>query len=272
MSVLTSLLARGAMKTVEQFEKLKQDAEKSFGIEAMVDDPMLKEVQNFSVEEEDCLVQIQKMANEFIDSVGLYSKRDNSELLECMKVLVEGRGTAEQKYRIISQLDEYKAINEETSSGEDSISSWVILELQTNVLNPVEKQLRKNEELRDKFWKLKELRRQVANLAKIAGIDKKSKAELVVAQKDCTELEQELSNHLRVMKDSGVAVIDNIWNEYCRIEAEYYSRMNDAYLEPSTPKPIAVIASEVKPQVINPKIASPVIGEDTEGDDDSDTA
>lgn len=259
------------MKTVEQFEKLKQDAEKSFGIEATVDDPMLKEVQNFIVEEEDVLVQIQKMTNEFIDSVGVYSKRDNSELLECMKVLVDSRGTAEQKYRITSQLDEYKAINEETSTGEDSIASWVILELQTNVLNPVDKQLHKNEELREKFWKLKELRRQVSNLTKIARLDKKSRAELVVTQKDCTELEQELSEHLRVMRDSGVALIDNIWNEYCRIEAEYYSRMNDAYLEPSTPKPIAVKTTELKPAISKQKLASPVIGGDSEDEIEADS-
>ena len=58
MSTIQGFFARAGMKTVEQFEKLKQDAEKSFGIEAELDDPVLKEVQNIMVEEEDALVQI----------------------------------------------------------------------------------------------------------------------------------------------------------------------------------------------------------------------
>lgn len=266
MAAITGLIARAGMKTVEQFERLKQETEKSFGIEVLVDDPILKEVQNFSVEEEDVLMQIQKLSNEFIDSVTSYSKRDHSELIGCMKTLVDGRGTSAQKYRIISQLEEYKAITEETSSGEDSIASWLVLELQMNVLNPIDKQLKKNEELREQFWKLRELRRQVANLSKIASLDKKSKAELITTQKDCAELEQELEDHHRVMKDSGVAVIDSIFNEYCRIEAEYFSRMNDAYLEPSTPKPIAVKVGDAKqgPKV---KLSSPVIGGESDDND-----
>ena len=251
------------MKTVEHFEKLKQDAEKTFGIEATVHDPVLKEVLNFIVEEEDVLAQIQKMSSGFIDAVSGYSKRDASELLECMRTHIGNRATAEQKKRILAQLEEYQAISEETSNGEDSLSGWLILELQANVLNPIEKQLKRNEEMRAKFWRLREIRRHVANLAKIASVDKKSKAELIVTQKDCDELETELGDLLASMKDNGVTVVDTIWNEYCRIEAEYFSRMNDAYLEPSTPKPMAVKIGEAKPAP-RIKIASPVIGDDSE--------
>lgn len=253
MSTLQSFIARASVKTVEQFERLKQDAEKTFGIEATVDDPVLKEVQNFIIDEEDVLEQIRKTSNEFIDSVSLYSKRDLSELLSTMKTLVQSRGTEEQKRRVGAQLDVYKSISEETSSGEDSIANWLILELQTNVLNQIEKQMQRNEELRSQFYKLKHLRRHAAGLGKIANVDKKTKAEHIVAQKDCTELEKELVDQLIAMKETGVSVIDAIWNEYCRIEAEYYSKMNDAYLEPSTPRPA--------PVKLVPRVASPEIGQ-----------
>jgi hypothetical protein len=260
MSSLQSFLARASVKTVEQFEKFKQDAEKTLGIEATVDDPVLKEVQNFIVEEEDVLEQIQKLSNQFIDSVALYAKRDSSELLECMQKLIESRGTDDQKQRVLAQLEVYKSISEETSNGEDSVANWLILEIQTNVLNPIEKQMQRNEDLRGKFWKLKQLRRHAAGLGKIANVDKKAKAEHIVAQKDCTDLEQELVDQLIAMKQTGAAVIDVIWNEYCRIEAEYYSKMNDAYLEPSTPKP-SVTKVAIEEKKLPPRIASPEIGQ-----------
>jgi hypothetical protein len=268
MSSLQSFLARASVKTVEQFEKFKQDAEKTLGIEATVDDPVLKQVQNFIVEEEDVLELIQKISNQFIDSVSLYSKRDVVELFSCMRSLLDRRGTSEQKNRMQSQLDVYVSISEETSTGEDSVANWLILELQTNVLNRIEKQMQKNELLRAKFWKLKQIRRHASGLGKIANVDKKSKAEHIVAQKDCADLEQELVDQLIAMKETGAAAIDVIWNEYCRIEAEYYSKMNEAYLEPSSPKPQPAHLSNAK--TLPPLIPSPEIG--TVSDEESENA
>ena len=260
MSTIQGFFARAGMKTVEQFEKLKQDAEKSFGIEAELDDPVLKEVQNIMVEEEDALVQIAKMSNELIDSVTVVAKRDASDMLQFMRTLVENRGTKEQKYRILGQIDEYATIHEETTSGEDAIANWLVLELQANVLNQVAKHLTRNTHIREKFWRVKELKRQVGLLGKISSIDKKSKTELAVAQADFSELEKELIDQLQAMKDTGVATVDAIWNEYIRIEAEYYTKMNDAYLEPSTPRPVKAPLGEVRTSK-EVHIASPEIGE-----------
>jgi len=251
------------MKTVEQFEKLKIDAEKSLGIEATLDDPILKEVQNIMVEEEDVLIQIQKMTNELIESASVLAKRDSSEMIECMRVLVQNRATHEQKYRISAQLDEYKKIADETANGPDCVSNWVIVELQANVLNPIDKQLRRNEEIRSNFWTIKELRRKTQNLARIANVDKKSKTELAVAQNECEMLEEELKGHLEAMRDTGIVTVDAIWSEFCRVEAEYYSKMNDAYLEPSTPSSRGLSIGEAKLN-IHEKIASPVIGGDSD--------
>ncbi len=259
------------MKTVEQFEKLKIDAEKSLGIEATLEDPVLKEVQNYMVEEEDVLIQVQKMSNELIDGVSMLSKRDSGEMLECMRILVRNRGNAEQKYRINAQLDEYTKISDETSKSSDCVANWAILELQSYVLNPIDKQLRKHEDIRDKFWLIKELKRKVSNLGKIAEIDKKSKSEMLQAQKECDELEQEVTSHLEGMQDAGIVTVDAIWSEYCRIEAEYYSRMNDSYLEPSTPTPNASIAQGEGRFAQGEKIASPVIGGEQDFDSEQET-
>ena len=76
MAAIQSFLARASMKTLESFEKLKEDAEKSFGIEVSIQDPILKELQSFIVEEEFVLEQIRKMTNDFMESVNIFSKRD----------------------------------------------------------------------------------------------------------------------------------------------------------------------------------------------------
>jgi hypothetical protein len=102
-------------------------------------------------------------------------------------------------------------------------------------------------------------------LTKIANVDKKSKAELVVVNKETADAEKELVDLLNDMKEVGIVAIDNIWNEYCRIEAEYFSRMNDAYLEPSTPRESSKTPKKIA--AMN-KPSSPVI---VEGDED-DTA
>ncbi len=259
------------MKTVEQFEKLKLDAEKSLGIEAAVDDPILKEVQNIMVEEEDVLIQIQKMSNYLIDSISLCAKRDATEMIECMRVLVGNRATKEQKYRITAQLDEYRKISDETARSTDCVANWAILEMQSNVLNPIDKQLRRNEEIRSNFWTIKELRRKTQNLAKIANVDKKSKAELLASQKECEMLEEELKGHLEAMRDTGIVTVDAIWGEFCRVEAEYYSRMNESYLEPSTPSDSrGVSIGEAKIQPYD-KIASPIIGGDSDPESEKET-
>ena len=271
MAAIQGFFARAGIKTVEQFEKLKQDAEKSFGIEAELDDPVLKEVQNIMVEEEDALTQIAKMSNELIDSVNLVSKRDASDMLHFMRTLVTNRGTTEQKYRILGQIDEYESIHKETTSGDDAIASWVVLELQANVLNQVTKQLSRNTHVREKFWRVKELKRQIGLLSKISNVDKKSKAELALVQAEFSDLEKELVDQLEAMKDTGVATVDAIWNEYIRIEAEYYSKMNDAYLEPSTPRPSHAPLGQVRTApAAEVKIVSPEIGEAAEDDDDED--
>ena len=96
--------------------------------------------------------------------------------------------------------------------------------------------MKKFEKVRQQFWNLKELKRHCANLTKIANVDKISKSELVIVNKNTEDVEKELVDLLNDMKEVGVVAIDNIWNEYCGIEAEYFSRMNDAYLEPSTPR------------------------------------
>lgn len=271
MASIQRFFARAGMKTVEQFEKLKIDAEKSLGIEATLEDPVLKEVQNYMVEEEDVLIQVQKMSNELIDGVSMLSKRDSAEMLDCMRTLVRNRGNAEQKYRINAQLDEYTKIADETSKSSDCVANWVILELQSYVLNPIDKQLRKHEEIRNKFWSIKELKRKVSNLGKIAEIDKKSKSEMLQAQKECDELEQEVTSHLEGMQDAGIVTVDAIWSEYCRIEAEYYSRMNDAYLEPSTPTPNGSMAQGECRFAQGEKIASPVIGGEQDFDSEQET-
>ena len=260
------------MKTVEQFEKLKLDAEKSLGIEAELDDPILKEVQNVIVEEEDVIVQIQKMANELIDSISLCAKRDAGDMLDSLRLLVRNRGTAEQKYRILAQIDEYKKIADETARSSDCVANWAIVELQSNVLNPIDKQLKRNEEVRSQFWVIKELRRRIINLGKIANVDKKSKSELVVALKDCEILEQEMRDQLDAMRNTGIVTVDAIWSEYCRIEAEFYARMNEAYLEPSTPSGSGG-PSIGEGRIVPPydKIASPVIGGEIEEDDEKET-
>ena len=74
-------------------------------------------------------------------------------------------------------------------------------------------------------------------LRALATLDVKSRGELAVATKETAEIEQELFNLQHGMKEEGVEVVDNIWNNYCRIEAEFFTKMDDAYLEPSTPKP-----------------------------------
>ena len=258
-----SLIARASMRTMEHIEKIKEDAEKSFGLEVHMDDPLFKELQSFVVEEEDVLQQLQKLTNEFMESVTTFSKKDSTEFTENMRTLVKSRGSEEQKYRINSQLDEYKNIRDETANGAEnteSVGSWLIVEIQTNVLNAIEREFGKHERIRSKFWKLKELRRHMANLSKIASIDKKSKGELTDVMKDCSDVEKELVDELLQKKENGVALIDGIWNEYCRIEAEYFSKMNDAYLEPTTPRPKATtISVSSKPAEW---LGSPVIGED----------
>lgn len=271
MSSIQRFFARAGMKTVEQFEKLKIDAEKSLGIEAELEDPVLKEVQNIMVEEEDVLVQIKKMSNELIDSVSVSAKRDSAEMMDCLRVFVTNRGTQDQKYRIMAQLDEYRKIADETCKGDDCVANWLILELQNNVLNPIEKQLKRHEEMREKFWTIKELKRKILNLGKIADIDKKSKAEMLVAEKDCQILEQEVTGHLDAIKDSGIVNVDSIWTEFCRVEAEYYSRMNEAYLEPSTPSSNSDLAIGEASIIKHEKIASPVIGAEPDGESEVET-
>jgi hypothetical protein len=269
MSSIQGFFARAGMKTVEQFEKLKLDAEKSLGIEAELDDPILKEVQNVIVEEEDVLIQIQKMSNDLIDSISLCAKRDAGDMLDCLKLLVKNRGTSEQQYRILAQLNEYRKIADETARGSDSVANWAILEIQSNVLNPIDKQLQRNEEVRSRFWTIKELRRKMVNLSKIANIDKKSRAELATTQKDCEVLENEMKDQLDAMRSTGIVTVDAIWSEYCRIEAEYYARMNEAYLEPSTPSDScnrSLGEAKIPP---HEKIASPVIGGVTDDDEET---
>lgn len=269
MAAIHSFLARASMKTLESFEKLKEDAEKSFGIEVALQDPILKELQSFIVEEEFVLEQIRKMTNEFIESVNIFAKRDSMEFIEAMRGLLDNRATDEQRYRISGQLDEYKAIREETTvSNENSVSTWVIIELQTNVLTGIDKELRKFGEVRKQFRRLKELKRHCTSLGKIANVDKKSKEELAIAMKDAADTEKELFDMLIDMKEVGIMAIDNIWNEYCRIEAEYYSKMNDAYLEPPsyTGTPTKVKPKSVKKVPQRP--ISPEIGVDSDEDAD----
>lgn len=269
MAAIHSFLARASMKTLESFEKLKEDAEKSFGIEVALQDPILKELQSFIVEEEFVLEQIRKMTNEFIESVNIFAKRDSMEFIEAMRGLLDNRATDEQRYRISGQLDEYKAIREETTaSNENSVSTWVIIELQTNVLTGIDKELRKFGEVRKQFWRLKELKRHCTSLGKIANVDKKSKEELAIAMKDAADTEKELFDMLIDMKEIGIMAIDNIWNEYCRIEAEYYSKMHDAYLEPPsyTGTPTKVKPKSVKKVPQRP--ISPEIGVDSDEDAD----
>ena len=261
------------MKTLESFEKLKEDAEKSFGIEVSIQDPILKELQSFIVEEEFVLEQIRKMTNEFIESVNIFAKRDSLEFIEAMRGLLESRATDEQRYRISGQLDEYKAIREETTmSNENSVSTWVIVELQTNVLTGIEKEVKKFAEVRKQFWKLKELKRHCASLGKIANVDKKSKDELAIAMKDAADTEKELFDMLIDLKEIGIMAIDNIWNEYCRIEAEYFSRMNDAYLEPPSYTGTPTQKKPKSAKKVIPKPVSPVIGAESDEDEADDTS
>jgi hypothetical protein len=140
------------------------------------------------------------------------------------------------------------------------------VELQSNVLNGIDKEMKKIDDIRQQFWKLKELKRYCANLSKIANVDKKSKADLLTANKDACDAEKELVDLLNDMKEVGIIAIDNIWNEYCRIEAEYFSRMNDAYLEPSTPRETVALKDQKSPKknAQSRKVASPVIGDDEE--------
>jgi hypothetical protein len=269
MAAIQSFLARASMKTLESFEKLKEDAEKSFGIEVSIQDPILKELQSFIVEEEFVLEQIRKMTNEFMESVNIFSKRDSLEFVESMKGLLENRATDEQRYRITDQLDEYKAIREETTMPtENSVSTWVIVELQTNVLTGIDKELKKFAEVRKQFWKLKELKRHCTSLGKIANVDKKSKDELAIAMKDAADTEKELFDMLIDMKEIGVMAIDNIWNEYCRIEAEYFSRMNDAYLEPPSYTGTPTQPKPKSAKKVHQKPVSPVIVAESEDDAD----
>ena len=271
MSSIQGFFARASMKTVEQFEKLKLDAEKSLGIEAEIDDPILKEVQNVIVEEEDVLVQIQKMTNDLIDSISLCAKREAGDMLDNLRLLVRNRGTSEQKYRILAQIDEYSKIADETAKCSDCVANWAILELQSNVLNPIDKQLKRNEEVRSQFWVVKELRRKIVSLGKIANVDKKSKSELVVALKDSEILEQEMKDQLEAMRSTGIVTVDAIWSEYCRIEAEFYARMNEAYLEPSTPSGSGDPSVGEARMPPHEKIASPVIGGENEDEDEKET-
>ncbi len=269
MAAIHSFLARASMKTLESFEKLKEDAEKSFGIEVAIQDPILKELQSFIVEEEFVLEQIRKMTNEFIESVNIFAKRDSCEFIDAMRGLLENRATDEQRYRITGQLDEYKAIREETTmSNENSVSTWVMVELQTNVLTGIEKELKKFGEVRKQFWKLKELKRHCTSLGKIANVDKKSKDELAMSMKDATDTEKELFDMLIDMKEVGIMAIDNIWNEYCRIEAEYFSRMNDAYLEPPSYNGTPTKHNTKSGKKHYQKPISPIIGADSDDDED----
>ena len=260
---LQSLFARATMKTMEGIEKIKQDAEKSLGLEIQIDDPIFKELQSFIVEEEDVVEEFEKLANDFINSVSLFSKKEITDFSTNMKLFVKSRGTVDEQTSVCAQLDEYRDICSETVTGSESVGSWVVVEIQTFVLNPIEKLEANHQKTKSKFWKLKELRRHLQNLAKI--LDKKGRIEHAQVLSDVANVEKELLEELIDKKANGVAYIHNIWNEYCRIEAEYFSKMNDAYLEQTTTPHIPLATTITKNA--DPWLKSPVIaGSEEESD------
>ena len=242
------------MKTMEKIDGMKLDAEKSCGLEVEMDDPIFKELQSAIVEEEDILIQLKRLANDFIAGVSIFVKKDPHELSHNMKVMLNSRGSDVQKSN--NDIDEYvnNTCNETSDTG-----SWAIVETQDCVFNLIEKRFAEHQITRNKFWKLKKLRGNMAKLKKIAAIDNKSKLDLPDVMKEVVTIEKELVDELLMKKDYGVGDIHALCLEFFRIEQEYFTKMNDAYVnEHSTPSPRAVTIN--KSSISIPWVRSPVIG------------
>jgi hypothetical protein len=265
---LKSFFTRATVKTIESFEKLREDAEKSFGIEVAVEDPVMKELLNYIVDEEEILLGIQSASNQFIHSVSVFANRDTLDLIENIESMLKARGTDDQRIRMQTQLNEFRSIRNETteSENENSIINWLILELQSNVLTPIEQRIKGNETIRGQFRKLREDKRKLTNFNRMRQIDKNLKSEIVKLNSTINESESELLNFLVNLKKIGIDFIDGIWNEYCRIEAEFHSKMNDSYLEPpQSPTPDRSITPPIQ-KIVKAVPMSPVIADDDDGE------